>query len=367
VRIATFVWSVVLLVGIAVAQAPQAPAFEVASIKAAGMPTPDTMRSGQFRTGTKINAQSADFEFVTLADLVPYAYRVKSFQVAGPASMRETRWNIVGRLPEGASQDQVPEMMQALLIDRFKLAVHHEKREQPVYELTVAKGGAKLEPGEPQGDGSSDAAATPPGLPGFFPPFGGPPGGGPPGAGGRGADGGGPNGDGRGGRGPIAFNGGVGGARISPDESCGMRLEFTSLKMSGLADTLTPFLDRPVLDSTGLTGTYKGSLRLPTDVMFLMMQNMMRNSGMPPPGGPGGPGGGPGGPGGRGPDGPGSGPGRGGPPPGCDAGPPSADSADSSSAAIFQAVQRLGLKLQARKAPFDTIVVDHVEKTPTEN
>lgn len=364
-RIAAFVWGVILLVGIAVAQAPPAaPAFEVAAIKAAGMPTPDTMRSGQFRTGTKINGQSADFEFVTLADLVPYAYGVKSFQVAGPPSMRETRWNIAARLPEGASQDQVPEMMQALLIDRFKLAVHHEKREQPVYELTVAKGGAKLESGEPQGDGSSDAAAATPGLPGFFPPFGGPPGGGGPG---RGPDGGGPNGDGRGGRGPIAFNGGAGGARISPDESCGMRLEFTSLTMQGLADTLTPFLDKPVLDGTGLKGTYKASLRLPMEVMFSMMQNTMRNSGMPPPpGGPGGPGGG--GPGGgRGPDGPGGGPGRGGPPPGCDAGPPSADSADSSSAAIFQAIQRLGLKLQARKAPFDTIVVDHVEKTPTDN
>ncbi len=140
-RIAAFVWGVILLVGIAVAQAPPAaPAFEVAAIKAAGMPTPDTMRSGQFRTGTKINAQSADFEFVTLADLVPYAYGVKSFQVAGPASMRETRWNIAARLPDGASQDQVPEMMRALLIDRFKLAVHHEKREQPVYELSDREG-----------------------------------------------------------------------------------------------------------------------------------------------------------------------------------------------------------------------------------
>lgn len=360
-RIAGFFSGVVLLVGIIVAQAPPAaPAFEVAAIKAAGMPTPDTMRSGQFRTGTKINGQSADFEFVTLADLAPYAYRVKSFQVAGPASMRETRWNITARLPEGASEGQVPEMMRALLIDRFKLAVHHEKREQPVYELTVGKGGSKLEPGEPQGDNSPGAAATP-GLPGFLPPFGGPPGGGPPG---RGPDGAGPNGDGRGGgRGPIAFNGGTGGARISPDESCGMRLEFTSLTMAGLADTLTPFLDKPVLDGTGLKGTYKASMRLPMEVMFSMMQNQMRNSGMPPP--PGGPGG-PGGLGGGGPGGPG-GPGRGGPPPGCDAGPPSADSADSSSSAIFQAVQQLGLKLQARKAPFDTIVVDHVEKMPTDN
>jgi len=42
-------------------------------------------------------------------------------------------------------------------------------------------------------------------------------------------------------------------------------------------------------------------------------------------------------------------------------------SRDHSSAAIVRAVQKLGLKLEARKAPFDTIIVDHLEKTPTEN
>jgi uncharacterized protein (TIGR03435 family) len=40
---------------------------------------------------------------------------------------------------------------------------------------------------------------------------------------------------------------------------------------------------------------------------------------------------------------------------------------DSSSTPIFQAVQQLGLKLQARKAPFDTIVIDHLERTPSDN
>jgi len=100
--------------------------------------------------------------------------------------------------------------------------------------------------------------------------------------------------------------------------------------------------------------------------MFAMMQNMARNSGMQF--GPGGRG--PDGPGGRGPDGPGGrgdGPGRG--PAGCpDPGAAlSGGGPDTSNTAIFQAVQQLGLKLQARKAPFDTIVLDHLEKTPTEN
>ena len=34
---------------------------------------------------------------------------------------------------------------------------------------------------------------------------------------------------------------------------------------------------------------------------------------------------------------------------------------------MFEVLQQLGLKLQSRKAPVDTIVIDHLEKTPTEN
>jgi uncharacterized protein (TIGR03435 family) len=342
----------ILLVRPSPGQSPAAPEFEVASIKPASPPTPETFRSGQFRAGTKITAGSADFEFVSLADLIPYAWRVKSFQVTGPASLRESHWNIVARLPQGASQDQVPEMLQSLLADRFHLAVHHEKRDQPVYELIVAKGGPKLEPADAS-DTPADAQTTGPGGPaGFLPPFGGPPPGGAPG---RGPGDGPPNAGG--GRGMVVSGGTAGSVRITPDPDCGMHLEFTSLTMSSFADTLTPFLDRPVLDATGLKGSYKASLKLPMEVMFTMMQNMVRNSGLAPP-----PGGGPGGPGGRG--GGDQGPGRG--PGGCDPG-AAFNGGDTSSAALFQAVQQLGLKLQARKAPFDTIVVDRVDKTPTEN
>lgn len=359
------IWSTAIWIGIALAQAPAAaPAFEVISIRSADLPTPETMRSGQFRAGATISQGNADFQFVTLADLLPYAYRVKSFQVIGPQSLRESRWNIRAKLPEGASQDRVPEMVQAMLLDRFKLAIHHENRDLPVYELIVVKGGPKLQPSEASDTTSAETTPATPGPPGFFPPFGGPPGGGP--GRGRGPDDGPPNGDGRGGRGMVVSNAAGGTVRLSPDESCGMRLEFTKLTMSGLADTLTPFLDRPVIDGTGLKGSYQASLKLPMEVMFAMMQNQIRNANLPPPpgGGPGGPGGfgGPGG-GPGGPGGPGGGPGG---PGGCDAGPPSAN-ADTSNAALFQAVQQLGLKLQARKAPFDAIIVDHFEKAPSEN
>ena len=47
-------------------------------------------RSGKFNAGMKINGLSLDWGFATLADLIPYAYRVKSFQVTGPSWMRES-------------------------------------------------------------------------------------------------------------------------------------------------------------------------------------------------------------------------------------------------------------------------------------
>ena len=139
--------------------------------------------------------------------------------------------------------------------------------------------------------------------------------------------------------------------------------------MQDLADTLGPFLDKPAIDISALKGTYKATLDLPMEVMLTMMQNTMRANGLPGPGQGGfGRGPGDGGLGGRGPGdgGPGGG-GRGGLR-GCDPGAIFANGgADTSNAPIFRTVQKLGLKLEARKAPFDTIIIDHLEKTPTDN
>ncbi len=60
-------------------------------------------------------------------------------------------------------------MMQQLLADRFQLTVHHEQREQPVYELVVAKGGPKLEAAEAGSAApAADNSAPNIGLPGLF-------------------------------------------------------------------------------------------------------------------------------------------------------------------------------------------------------
>lgn len=339
------------------AQSPASlPAFDVAAIRAAALPTPETFRSGQFRIGTTVDKGRVDFEFVSLADLLPYAFGVKSFQVSGPEWMKASRWNIKATLPQGAPEAQVPQMVQQLLADRFQLTVHHEQREQPVYELVVAKGGPKLEAAEAVSGAPAADSASNIGLPGIFGggPIGPPPGGPPPGGGGNGRAG--TPGEGRGG---AIFAGANGTTRISPNGNCGMHLELASVTMASFSDTLAPFLDRPVLDETELKGPYKVVLDLPIEVLFGMFRNAIQGAGFGAPG----QGGGFGGPG-RGDD--GGGRGGGGPFAGC-ADALGAGGDPSSNAALFQAVQKLGLKLQQHKALFDTIIVDHLEKAPTEN
>ena len=56
------------------------------------------------------------------------------------------------------------------------------------------------------------------------------------------------------------------------------------------------------------------------------------------------------------------------PPAGADAGRPADAASDpTASGSLFASIQQLGLKLESRKAPVDTIVVDKLEKMPTEN
>jgi uncharacterized protein (TIGR03435 family) len=60
-----------------------------------------------------------------------------------PDSSRNANFDIRAKIPAGVSKDKVPEMLQALLVDRFKLVVHRQKEQRQLYELTVAPGGAK--------------------------------------------------------------------------------------------------------------------------------------------------------------------------------------------------------------------------------
>src|SRR5690242_5201258 len=100
-------------------QSAVSPAFEVASIKEAGPLSIENSQAGQFHVGMNVNGSRADYGFMSLADLIPYAYRVKRYQLLGPNWINETRWDILAKIPAGQPADRAPEMMQNLLAERF--------------------------------------------------------------------------------------------------------------------------------------------------------------------------------------------------------------------------------------------------------
>ena len=89
----------------------------------------------------KVEPSRVDFRCTTLLMLIGYAFRISPERVTGPAWMMSPRFNIEANIPQGASKNQVPEMFQNLLADRFKLVIHRQTANLPVYALVVAKGG----------------------------------------------------------------------------------------------------------------------------------------------------------------------------------------------------------------------------------
>jgi uncharacterized protein (TIGR03435 family) len=83
---------------------------------------------------------------VSVQNLLAQAYRIKNFQINGPAWLDSERYEIVAKLPDGATQDQLPGMLQTLLKERFQLAFHLERRTMSAYVLLPGKGEAKLSP-----------------------------------------------------------------------------------------------------------------------------------------------------------------------------------------------------------------------------
>src|SRR5258706_10329112 len=78
-----------------------------------------------------------------------YAYRLRgNYQIVGYVRLPDgANWfDIDARAGRDATDDQVREMFQSLLEDRFKLEVHRENRDIPAYELTIGKGKSKLAP-----------------------------------------------------------------------------------------------------------------------------------------------------------------------------------------------------------------------------
>ena len=87
----------------------------------------------------------------TLQFFIEYAYAHNGMYVeGGPDWIRSDRFDVDARQPADAqSFATMPAMMQRVLSDRFKLAIHRETRQTPILLLTVAKGGPKLTPSAP--------------------------------------------------------------------------------------------------------------------------------------------------------------------------------------------------------------------------
>jgi uncharacterized protein (TIGR03435 family) len=196
------------------------------------------------------------------------AYNIGVNQLSGPRWLTEpttdpsvvTRFEIVAKIPGDAKKEQVPLMLQKLLEDRFKLQVHRESRPTQTYVLGIGKGGSKLETSVPNTSRKPGCARV------------------------------------------IA--GDVGAAA-----DC---YSVTTAQLAQQLQSLAPayFREGPIVDRTGLAGTY--DLRLE----WMMLQQL--DAGM-------------------------SGP------------------------TMYAAVEKLGLTLEKKKDVAEMLIVDRCEKVPTEN
>ncbi|HEX3877592.1 MAG TPA: TIGR03435 family protein [Bryobacteraceae bacterium] len=233
------------------AQTAPAPAFDVASIRPAD-PSQGEGDRHQHRIHT--SPGNVVMRNVGLDQAVMWAYNVEFYQFSGPSWMETARFDITAKAAGPADVDAMRLMMQNLLSTRFDVAVHHEKREISGMALLVGKDGSKLKPSESQGESE--------------------------------------------------FNGSGNGKPM---------VTLSRMTMHEFATLLSEPLKKPVIDFTGISGTF--DIRLDA------------TNYAPAPG-----------------------------------------EREDDGYMVLRAIQdQLGLKLEARKMSIDTVVVDRAQKTPTEN
>ena len=119
-------------------QAPS-PTFDVASIKRSTSDLPGPRWGGSPGRWQMINGPTAS--------LIWTAYESPVSDLPGaPAWVHSDRYDVVATYEAGATREATTKMLQSLLAQRFKLAVHYEKQNRPVYALVVARPG-RLGPG----------------------------------------------------------------------------------------------------------------------------------------------------------------------------------------------------------------------------
>jgi uncharacterized protein (TIGR03435 family) len=230
----------------------QTPSFEVASIK------PNVSAGGI--SSIHLTAGRVSMQNVSLKKVMLNAYGIpddREYMIEGPNWLVTEHFDIDATFNANSPASQVQQMLQGMLAERFKLTLHRETKQLPIYSLTVAKNGPKIHPVE---------------------------------------------------EGQARTSGGNG------------HFTATKITMQKFADLLARQAGLPVVDATGLKGVFDFTLdwspaadiRMPTAEPVAAV-----------------------------PDG---------------------------KASLFTALQeQIGLKLESGKGPVEILVVDHMEKTPTEN
>src|SRR5687768_1405256 len=214
---------------------PDAPRFEVASVKrnqlGAGGGNPSGSRS---LAGGAVRTTNA-----TLRMLVRTAYRLglRDEIVGGPPWIDTYGFDVDARPAKSATLAESAYMMRTLLAERFKLVARKESREGPIYALVLARRGGALGPQIKRPSGECTMV-----IPDFA----------------------------------LSAKGGdktAASAKVSawpapgrPGRRCGVgpdgdTMKAGSVTMATLVTLLTPLMDRPVVDKTGLTGTFDFDLR----------------------------------------------------------------------------------------------------------
>jgi uncharacterized protein (TIGR03435 family) len=277
------------------AQAPAPaphPEFEVASIRASADAGVNKVNLGLHIDGSQVRCVAW-----TLRDYAGMAYKMKATLIFGPDWTGTDRFDISATFPAGTKDNQMPEMFQSLLADRFQLKFHREKREFPVYALLQGKPSPRLK--ESPADNPSEA-------------------------------------DDAKGTVNVAASGSAAGVGVSLGNGSAYSLannkfEVKKLTMDDFARNLERFSDRQIIDMTGLKGHYDFTLDLTPDDYRAMLMRAAISAGMQLP--------------------------------------PEAHRflEGNSSAALGDALQQVGLRLEARKMPIDVIVIDSALKSPTGN
>jgi uncharacterized protein (TIGR03435 family) len=221
------------------------------------------------------------------------AYKLKRYQVIGPDWLAAAHFDVDAKLPAGATRAQIPEMLKSMLEDRFQIKVREDSRDLSVYRLVFSPVAPRLKDMRNPGDVPDANAASE--VKGYGSPSG------------------------------MGVNYGNGSSYDLRDG----KLEAKKLSMSRLASLLTNWVDRPVVDMTGLAGAYDIAFPVPDgELRALITRAFLFNGGVLPP--------------------------------------ESVRKLDEiGNASLINGLDKAGLKLEPRKAPVP--VTDSILKSPTSN